>query len=121
VQFVANESKHLVSQLRGLHIVRSGIRLRLPQLPVMDEPREIDDKFLQLEFKKRIATLPGWNIQSKLVIKVQKVVGSTAKTVEVLVDGVDTTIWPNWIVDGVNPMLLSDKVRKQLGIEAWWL
>jgi hypothetical protein len=56
-----------------------------------------------------------------LINKVQKVVGSTAKTVEVLVDGVDTMIWPDWIVDGVNPMLLSDKVRRQLGIEAWWL
>lgn len=82
----------------------------------MDEPREIDDKFLQSD-----ATLPYWNNKGKLVQKVQRIVGSDAKTVEVEVDGVDTTIWSNWIVDGVNPMLLSAKVRKLLGIEVWWL
>lgn len=84
-----------------------------------DNVREVDYKYLQSHCKKLIATLPVFNNQGKLVQKIQKGVtelGKKAKFQEVLVGGVDTKLWPNWIVEGINPMLLSEA-----GLEAWYL
>jgi hypothetical protein len=85
---------------------------------------EVDYKYLQAHCKKLLATLPVFNNQGKLVQRIQKGVtgpGKKPQYEELLVNGVDTKLWPNWVVHGVNPMLLSEKELSDAGLEVWYL